>query len=219
MTFLLTSTGRAHYIAGIDVCMPENVPSIGEIAHSLAQINRFTGHCTRPYSVAEHSLLVADLARERYHATPAVELAALMHDAHECVCGDMASPVKWTIGAKWTAFERTHASQLRRHFGLASTFAAHHQRIKACDLTALATERRDLLPYVPGQSDPWPVLDTVDQVVQSWPHVSLTSLKREQTHWTEWRDQFLARFRTLTAQVKQDLAGRLALATVGAAAP
>ena len=38
---------------------------IERIAHSLAQINRFNGHAARPYSVAEHSLLVLDIAKTK----------------------------------------------------------------------------------------------------------------------------------------------------------
>jgi len=32
---------------------PEMV-DVGDIAHALGMICRFTGHCSRPYSVAEH---------------------------------------------------------------------------------------------------------------------------------------------------------------------
>jgi uncharacterized protein len=206
MTFLLTSTGREHYIAGDDARMPANVPSIQEVAHSLAQINRFTGHCHRPYSVAEHSLLVADIARELYSATPVVELACLMHDAHECITGDMASPVKWVVGQRWTQFEGRHMAGVRRHFMLGSTFAAHNVMISKCDLIALATERRDLLPFTTTHNEPWPMLDTHDRRIEPWSHVCLTTLWRQQRYWSEWRDAFLERYHALQAQIAAKLA-------------
>jgi len=51
MTWMITNTGRDHYLSGIAQHL-NAAPTIEEIAHSLAQINRFTGHCRRPYSVA-----------------------------------------------------------------------------------------------------------------------------------------------------------------------
>lgn len=70
--------------------LPGNTPRIEAIAHSLAQINRF-GHASRPYSVAEHSLLVCEIVKSMgldCHA----QRAALMHDAHEAFTGDVATP-------------------------------------------------------------------------------------------------------------------------------
>lgn len=205
MTFMVTSTGRHHYLAGADVCTPENVPTVKEIAHSLAQITRFTGHANRPYSVAEHSILVAEIARERFLATPIVELACLMHDAHECITGDMSSPVKWVVGPKWKQFEQLHENHVRRALGLHSTFVAHHALIRQCDLIALATERRDLLPYVPGQSEPWPLLDTIGMRVESYQDVSLNTARRAHRDWSEWRDEFYGRYLELTRQVAAKL--------------
>lgn len=211
MTFLLTSKGREHYIAGDDAAMPGNVPTIQEVGHSLAQIVRFTGHASRPYCVAEHSLLVADIARERFAATPIVELACLMHDAHECITGDMASPVKWVVGQRWTQFEDRHLAFVRRHFMLASTFAAHGRLVKQCDLIALATERRDLLPYTSTHNEPWPILDTHGRIIESWPDVCLTTMWREQRDWTEWRDAFLERYNLLQSQLAAKLASMRSL--------
>lgn len=107
MTWLLTHTGRQHFLTSPNAEHPDNVPSLGEIAHSLSQINRFTGHACRPYSVAEHSLLVADIAHS-LGADKEAELCALMHDAHECITGDVASPIKQVLGEVWADFEAMH---------------------------------------------------------------------------------------------------------------
>jgi uncharacterized protein len=61
---------------------------ITDIAHALSLQCRFTGHCTRHYSVAEHSLLVASLVPEEH------QLQALLHDASEAYLTDVARPVK-----------------------------------------------------------------------------------------------------------------------------
>ena len=59
---------------------------IRDIAHSLAYTCRYTGHCKRFYSVAEHSILVSYLADD--------PLAGLLHDASEAYITDIASPIK-----------------------------------------------------------------------------------------------------------------------------
>jgi hypothetical protein len=61
---------------------------ISEIAHSLSQLNRFTGHSTKPYNVAEHSVRVS------YMVPECDALPALMHDTSEAFVGDVASPLK-----------------------------------------------------------------------------------------------------------------------------
>ncbi len=201
--WMLLSDGREHYLSGTDAL--QNTYSLQSIAHHLAIINRFTGASSRPYSVAEHSLLCADISEAAGH--PAyLQLACLMHDAHEAITGDMSSPVKWTIGDAWKAFEAPQERALRRHFGLQAAFASHRLSVRQIDLIALATERRDLMPYQPGTHAPWPILDKPGQEVPTAP-ISLTTAKREQTHWTEWRDQFLARYELLDGLVREQLHG------------
>ena len=54
MSFIVTSNGDE-----LDLQAPArgHITAL-DIAWSLAQTNRFSGRCLRPYSVAEHSLLV-----------------------------------------------------------------------------------------------------------------------------------------------------------------
>ena len=66
----------------VDLRYPRtNCITLADISHHLAQINRFTGACRRPYSVAEHSLLVLDICQRTMHMDVHGWMAALMHDA------------------------------------------------------------------------------------------------------------------------------------------
>ena len=67
---------------------PEDA-DLGDIAHALSQLCRFTGHTDRFYSVAQHSVLVASKARNDLEA-----LYFLLHDTAEAYIADIARPVK-----------------------------------------------------------------------------------------------------------------------------
>jgi len=197
MTWILLQNGDEQHLTGPEALKPAY--TIETIAHQLALINRFTGATQRPYSVAEHSLLVADLAAE-YGFGLVPQLCCLLHDAHVAIVGDLASPIKWQLDGTWDNLERMHMRALRAHFGLLPAFAAHRDTVKAFDLIALATERRDLLPWQPMRHRPWPVLDTPGQAVE--PHdMNLASAWRTCRHWTEWRDAFVERYEHLMGRL------------------
>lgn len=59
---------------------------VEDIASSLSRLVRFTGRTTSPWSVAAHSLFVAELCQA--DARP----WALLHDAHEMFLGDITTP-------------------------------------------------------------------------------------------------------------------------------
>ena len=67
--------------------------SIGDIAHSLAHQCRFTGHCSKFYSVAQHSYLCAEIA-QAMKLPRRIQRAVFMHDAHEAYIGDVSAPLK-----------------------------------------------------------------------------------------------------------------------------
>lgn len=158
--------------------------TLRDVSHALAQINRFNGHCRRPYSVAEHSLLVLEIVQQLYApASVHCRLAALMHDAHEAYVGDMATPVKHLVGEPWHVLEHRVERCLRSAWALHAASYEFADTIKQADLIALATERAQLLPKSPGL---WECLVHVQPV--TW--VDLMSPERCAMTWADWRDRF-----------------------------
>ncbi len=189
--WMTTITGQDHVLSGLTVLC--NRIDVYDIAHALAQINRYTGHAFRPYSVAEHSLLVADMARADNKST-LVQLACLMHDAHEAYTGDLSSPAKQAVGLKWWAFESVQADSVRRAFGLTTAFSAYRQLIGRYDLMALATERAQLTNFAEGRNGPWPVIDTPGKEVPPVTWVDLTAAERTERTWSQWKNAWLGRY-------------------------
>ena len=96
---------------------------IEDIAHGLAFVARWNGQTAGefPYSVAEHSLLVTDIAEALEPDWPAKwRLAALLHDAPEYVIGDMISPVKAAVGEDYKHLDDRLTAAIHLRFGLPS---------------------------------------------------------------------------------------------------
>lgn len=197
--WILTASGSDYMLSG-PCAMLGNPPMLQDIAHHLAQINRFTGAASRPYSVAEHSLLVERIGAAR-GASPMLRLALLMHDAHEAYTSDLSSPAKGALGSEWRNFETLHAFNVRKHFGLRTVIAARHAEITACDLIALATERRDLMAWGVG-AGMWPVLDTPGREVLP-SEVENLDPDEPPLGWRALRDAFIDRYLTLRALASQ----------------
>lgn len=199
MTYMLTTQGHEHHVLGQKALI--NTYELEDVAHALALQNRFNGHTRRPYSVAEHSLLVMEIAQAD-GASVHQQLAALMHDAHEAYVGDVISPVKLAVGQPWQDFEAGEAHNLRRKFGLLGTFAGCRPQMRLWDLMALATERRDLTLWEPERHAPWPILDTPGHRVSPWDEANLNSPTRAQTGWEEWKALFILKAKELAQTVR-----------------
>lgn len=110
---------------------------IGDIAHGLARVARWNGQTVgeHAFSVAEHSLVVEDVAGRLQPDLPARwRLVALLHDAPEYVIGDMISPFKAALGVDYKTFETRLETAIHLRFGLpARTPAAIKTLIKAAD--------------------------------------------------------------------------------------
>lgn len=118
-----------------------NAPTwdIGAIAHSLSMICRFTGHCRKFYSVAEHSVLVSRIMEDMGLGDP---MEGLLHDATESVLADMPRPAKILL-KDYKVLEKAINASMRKTFVLPEiqTDGCHK-----ADGIALMVEARELMP-------------------------------------------------------------------------
>ena len=136
----------------LDLLNPSPVDiEIEDIAHGLARVARWNGQTTgdHAFSVAQHSLLVADAAKAlKPNLTPAGELAALLHDAPEYVVGDLISPFKAAVGIDYKAFEIALLQTIHIRFGLQATLPKSlSQLIKRADRVAAFYEATALAGF------------------------------------------------------------------------
>ncbi|MFZ4874636.1 phosphohydrolase [Janthinobacterium sp. Mn2066] len=122
--------------------------AIEDIAHGLAYQCRFNGQTQVFYSVAQHSLIVAQLV------PPRLKLAALLHDAAEAYLGDMVKPLKVLL-PEFAALEDKVSAIIAATYELDFS---DYGPIKHADLIALATEKRDLMPH---SVERWAYLDGI----------------------------------------------------------
>lgn len=201
--WILSADGIDTPIVGNDLLDGHAVPNICVIAHSLSLINRYNGHTLRPYSVAEHSLMVCDIitaAGLDCHA----QMLALLHDAHECLCGDVAAPVQRALGMRWREFEAPVAVSILNAHGLRESYRRYHRAVDHADLRALATERAHLTLFCRTRNAPWPEIDDTDPPIRAVEDSYLVDGGRSDWSPIDWRRAFLARFFEL--QKKRDAA-------------
>jgi 5'-deoxynucleotidase YfbR-like HD superfamily hydrolase len=123
---------------------------VADIAHGLARVARWNGQTEGAYiySVAQHSLLVETIARERARLDRRERLAALLHDAPEYVIGDMISPFKAVIGDAYKAVEARLLAAIHVRFGLPAALPAELiALIKAADRAAAYLEATRLAGF------------------------------------------------------------------------
>ena len=110
---------------------------IEDIAHGLARVARWNGQTIgdHPFSVAQHSLIVEMVMRQKYPTLPVEALMmGLLHDGAEYVVGDMISPFKSAIGADYKRIEERLEAAIHIRFGLAPhPSAALKKQIKQAD--------------------------------------------------------------------------------------
>ena len=132
----------------------EDMIDIEDVAHALSQLCRFTGHCDRFYSVAEHSLVGALIFMERGDDELAFEF--LMHDAHEAYVGDLSTNLK-KLCPDFKVIEERVDKLIRRKYNLENEMPSE---VKQMDIRMLATEKANLLDNH-SESD-WAVLHNVE---------------------------------------------------------
>ena len=109
-----------------------------DIAHSLSLLCRFTGHCNKFYSVAQHCIHVSRLA------PPHARAWALLHDACEYVLGDVCTPLKSALRhASIDGITRYDWLQDQWSIAIAKRFGVTMCDVKRYDIQSLLTEVRD----------------------------------------------------------------------------
>jgi hypothetical protein len=138
--FVLTRSGRRVYF--LDPRAADF--SVADVARGLAAHPRWAGQTVEPYSVAQHSVLVAEVAEEE--GAEALEvMRALFHDGAEAFAADLVRPLKYEL-RRYRRIEERMLSAMCAAFGLplqgGAVLRRAHRRVEA-------TERRDLFP--PGE--------------------------------------------------------------------
>ena len=87
--FMRTWSGEKIYFNNLG----ESTIIIEDIAHALSLQCRFNGHCDTHYSVAEHSVDVANKILDKT-GDALLSMTGLLHDAAEAYTGDVISPLK-----------------------------------------------------------------------------------------------------------------------------
>lgn len=152
---------QSRFGKAIDMLEPraEDV-NLWECCLSMANANRYAGAAEPSVSIAFHSMIACDAA------APDVRPWVILHDFHEAYITDITTPcalaleslareqygavnvVKGTI----RELKRRHDVAIYAAAGLAMPSPEQRAAIRAADLVALATERRDFMAAPP---QPW----------------------------------------------------------------
>ncbi|MEA2903507.1 MAG: 5-nucleotidase [Alphaproteobacteria bacterium] len=123
---------------------------MADIAHGLARVARWNGQTegAHIYSVAQHSLLVETIARQRTRLERRRRLAVLLHDAPEYVIGDMITPFKAVLGDTYKSVEGRLLAAIHLRFGLPAQLPDELTAlIKAADRAAAYLEATRLAGF------------------------------------------------------------------------
>ena len=133
-----TSTGKRFF--PLDP-RPEDI-CIMDIANGLALDCRYggQGNVHKFYSVAEHSVLMAEYACERGWARNIV-FAVLMHDAAEAYLNDLPRAVKHSIGRAYETLEDQVQEVILQKYNLVSTSLGNNLEIKSLDRQIVPLEK------------------------------------------------------------------------------
>lgn len=121
----------------------EQIPEPEDVAHSLAQENRFNGCCYVPHSVAAHTLNCLALARQTTRDA-ALLLNVLCHDVEEAVWRDLPTWLKRYVGmAEYTAMSVAWRLKALEAWGIPNL--QDDPLVKQVDTAIGETEYRELV--------------------------------------------------------------------------
>lgn len=176
-THMTTWTGR--YINPRELSLDDI--DIDDIAEGLSKCCRFAGQCEGFYSVAQHSVHVAD---EVWLATKDIiqTRIALLHDAPESLLADLVRCVKKPLD-QYHDLEFYVWGRMMEKFGLGSPQPDLPAAVREADFRMLVTERRDIIR---NKTVRWDLQDHYDPY--PW--------QVKQKEWREAREEFMGRYKT-----------------------
>ncbi len=120
---------------------------IDDIAIALSKQARYNGHSRVAWSVADHSLLCVDYARQMFGAGDLMSLWMLLHDAHEAYTGDIISPLKYMpeLIDAITVIEERLQRAIETSCGIGRPPPVVQQVIELVDQCALAVESHHMI--------------------------------------------------------------------------
>ena len=119
--------------------------SIQDIADGLSKVCRFNGQIKEFYSVAQHSMHVAELVPDQF------KLQALLHDASEAYICDVPTPFKRMLGDAYSIVEQRLMVTIGQ--ALDCDLSELHPTVKQADRIMVVSER-DALQTVPMKWSP-----------------------------------------------------------------
>lgn len=119
--------------------------NILDIGHSLSHQCRFGGHCKEFYSVAQHSLLVAEILKDR-GANTLIQLFGLLHDATETYMIDLPSPMKKHM-PEYKKAENVLHDVIWEYLELPIPTKEQWEIVKEVDVLLLQFEAKNLLSF------------------------------------------------------------------------
>lgn len=125
--FMLTHTGQKFDPLALDPAIFD----IRDIGRALAYQCRYNGHLPCFYSIAQHSVMVADMLPDE------LKQWGLLHDATEAYMGDVVFPVKALL-PEFKSIENKVLACIVEKFGLNPK--DEPKEVKQADLVALAWE-------------------------------------------------------------------------------
>lgn len=176
MSYSRTITGKKFSAEDIDAIEVD----IEDIAHSLSQINRYNGHLDAPYSVAQHSVLVADIYADEISETAGDLLAALLHDASEAYFQDLTPALKNYL-SEYKAIEKAMTAHIFKRFGVPPNIPAM-EVIKVIDTKVRTDEMIERAPWFSYET----------RGVRNYPNQRIRAMD-----WWQAKDLFLTRFKEI----------------------
>jgi len=129
---------------------------IEDVAHGLSRVARWNGQTsgTYAYTVAQHSVLVEDLAaRLDKDLAQRWRLAVLLHDGPEYVIGDMITPFKAVLADSYKTIEARLMTAIHLRFALPASLPDKIAKlIKRADRIAAYLEATQIAGFSHGEA-------------------------------------------------------------------